>query len=190
MYAPKPQQQNPIVAQLNRAYLQAVIAAWNNRDLALIESLGLSLELAKKLSHAPYLAVDGLGRFRNPVANFQGDGVMIERLLEHNVNEIFLQNKIDDMIRLGATFEFLSALTGYHHTELSQRARSLGVVVNGSRPTLLSTEEWNQAERTWRKYRALPTLDRWIAIARETGISIRRLHAAFKKYEYLTEDEL
>lgn len=182
-----PLRQNRTVAQLNRAYLHAVINAWNTRDFDVITALGLNIALAKKLANAPYCAVEFLGGFRNPVANFTGDGLMIERLLEHNISELEQQEKIDELIKLGATLEFLGALTGYHHTTLSSRARSLGVQPVGSRPTLLSPEEWDRAQSTWIESRELPALDRWIFVARKSGVCVRRLYAAFRKYDYLED---
>lgn len=181
---------NKIIAQLNRAYLRAIISAWNNQDFQVIQALGVTNDLARRLANAPYSAVDFLGSFRDAIANFCGDPMLIERLLDHNIRELDTQQKIDELLTLGATFEFLNALTGLHHEVLSKRARALGVTPVGSRPTLLNPDEWERAHAAWCDARNLPTMDRWIEVARKTQISIRRLHAAFRKYEYLDSDGL
>lgn len=179
---------NKIIAQLNRAYLRAIITAWNSQDFEVIQSLGVTNELARRLANAPYSAVDFLGSFRDAIANFTGDPMLIERLLDHNIRELETQQKIDELLALGATFEFLNALTGLHHEVLSKRARALGVIPVGSRPTLLNPEEWERAHAAWCDAQKMSPIDRWIHVARKTQILIRRLHAAFRKYDYLDSD--
>src|SRR5690606_3837251 len=41
------------VAQLNRAYLRAIVQAWEEQNLILIEALGLPISLARQLATSP-----------------------------------------------------------------------------------------------------------------------------------------
>lgn len=177
----------PTVAQLNRAYLHAVIQAYENHDMNLIHALGLPMDLAQQLAQAPVTVIESLGRFRTPIANFVGDAVVIDRLLTHNLNRADLLKKCDELLQLGGAFDFVVRLTGLLYGEVALRANALGVAQPGSRPRTLSDDEWHQAEAAWNATTDLPLLHRWIRVARETGISIRRLHAAYRKYDYLID---
>ncbi|MFZ5600896.1 MAG: STY4526/YPO1902 family pathogenicity island replication protein [Pseudomonadota bacterium] len=174
-----------VIAQLNRAYLHAVIQAYEDHDIPLINALGLPLELAQRLAAAPVTVVERLGKFRTPVANFIGDAVVIDRLLTHNLSRIDALKNVDELLRLGGSFDFIASLTGLVYSEIALRANAMGLAQPGSRPRMLSDEEWQLAERAWHQQADQSLLDRWINVATSTGISIRRLHAAYRKYDYL-----
>jgi len=175
------------VAQLNRAYLHAVIQAYEDHDLALINALGLPLELAHRLTSAPVAVIESLGRFRAPVANFIGDAVVIDRLLNHNLNRTERLKQVDELLQLGGNFEFIARLTGLVYNDVAIRAHAMGLSQPGRRPRMLSDEEWNLAEAAWNATAHMPVLERWIQVAKDTGISIRRLQAAYRKYDYLPD---
>lgn len=172
-----------IVAQLNRAYLRAIVQAWEEQNLQLIEALGLPIPLAKELATAPGIVLDRLGQFRSPVAHFTGDEKQIERLLNHQLKELEVQNQVDEMLRLGATINLIMMLTGMSSYEIHNRQQSLSLVCHAHRTSLLTDEEWDAAEDAWRQHQHLPAMEHWIAVARSTGISIRRLHASYRKYD-------
>lgn len=175
---------SPIVAQLNRAYLRAVIMAWEEQNLPLIDYLGIPLALARRLATAPGIVIDRLGHFRSPVALFQGDALQIERLLDHKMNELERQAKVDEMLQLGATVHHIMRLTGMSDLDVSTRIQALGISgQRAHRPTGLNAEEMQAAEQAWLEFRHLPPMDHWISMARKTGISIRRLHASYRKFE-------
>ncbi len=174
-----------VIAQLNRAYLHAVIQAYEDHDLSLISALGLPLELAQRLAQAPVTVVERLGKFRTPVANFIGDAVVIDRLLAHNINRIDALKNVDELLKLGGSFEFIASLTGLAYSEIALRANAMGLSQPGSRPRMLNDDEWRLAESAWRQHAHQSVLERWINVATCTGISIRRLHAAYRKYDYL-----
>lgn len=174
-----------VIAQLNRAYLHAVIQAYEDHDMPLINALGLPLELAQRLAASPVTVVERLGKFRTPVANFIGDAVVIDRLLTHNLSRIESLKNVDELLRLGGSFEFIASLTGLVYSEIALRANAMGLSQPGSRPRMLSDDEWRLAESAWRQQADQTLLDRWINVATCTGISIRRLHAAYRKYDYL-----
>lgn len=178
-----------VIAQLNRAFLQAVIQAFDSNDIQLISALGLPLDLAKRLTIAPANVIEHLGKFRSPVANFVGDAVVIERLLNHNLARTESLKKVDELLQLGGCFEFISRLTGFFLNDVSMRATALGVGQPGGRARLLTNEEWRLAESAWIECAELPILDRWIQVAKCTGISIRRLHAAYRKYDYIPNED-
>lgn len=175
------------VAQLNRAYLHAVIQAYEDHDLGLLGALGLPLDLAQQLTTAPFNVIESVGRFRAPVANFVGDAVVIARLLNHNLNRSEKLKKCDELLQLGGSFDFIARLTGLVYNDVALRANSLGLAQPGSRPRALSDDEWHKAEAAWNTTSDLPLLDRWIRVAHETNIAIRRLHAAYRKYDYLVD---
>lgn len=173
-----------IVAQLNRAYLRAIVQAWEEQNLPLIEALGLPLELAQKLARAPGIIIDRLGQFRSPIAAFDGDALQIERLLQHNEKEQKTRDQVDELLHYGATVGMVMYLTGMTTYEVQSRIHALNIKKdNGHRTTLLSDAEMDLAERVWHEYRHLPPMEHWIAVSKATGISIRRLHASYRKYE-------
>jgi hypothetical protein len=178
-----------VIAQLNRSYFHAIIQAYEDHDIPLLTALGVPLELAQRLAAAPVTVVERLGKFRTPVANFIGDAVVINRLLTHNLARIESLKNVDELLRLGGSFEFIASLTGLVYSEIALRANAMGLSQPGSRPRMLSDEEWRLAESAWRQHADLPLLERWINVATCTGISIRRLLAAFRKYDYLPGKE-
>lgn len=176
-----------IVAQLNRAYLRAIVQAWEEQQLPLIEALGLSIPLARRLATSPGIVLDRLGQFRSPVAQFEGDTTQIERLLDHQMKQLEIQNQVDEMLQLGATTSLVMQLTGMSTYEVQSRLEALPQMGNRSqwahRSTLLSIEELKITDAAWKQHRHLPPMAHWIAVARATGISIRRLHASYRKYD-------
>lgn len=175
------------IAQLNRAYLHAVIQAYEDHDTALISALGLPLDLAQRLSEAPVSVIESLGRFRTPIANFIGDAIVIDRLLAHKTNRTAMLKKCDELLQHGGSFDFIARLTGLLYNDVALRANALGLAQPGSRPRALSDDEWLKAEAAWNATTDLTLLERWLRVANETGISIRRLHAAYRKYDYLID---
>ena len=175
-----------IVAQLNRAYLRAIVQAWEEQQLALIEALGLSIPLARRLATSPGIVLDRLGQFRSPVAQFDGDVTQIERLLDHQLKQLEIQNRVDEMLQLGATVSLVMQLTGISTYEVHSRMEALQLVgkTNGAhRSALLNDEELKITDIAWKQHRHLPPMEHWIAVARTTGITIRRLHASYRKYD-------
>lgn len=175
-----------IVAQLNRAYLRAIVQAWEEQQLTLIEALGLPIPLARRLATSPGIVLDRLGQFRSPVAQFEGDATQIERLLDHQMKQLAIQNQVDEMLQLGATVSLVMQLTGFSAYEVQSRLEALQLVGKGQgahRSTLLSIEEMKITDAAWKQHRHLPPMEHWIAVARATGISIRRLHASYRKYD-------
>src|SRR5690606_14160746 len=131
-----------VIAQLNRAYLHAVIQAYEDHDMPLINALGLPLDLAQRLAAAPVTVVERLGKFRTPVANFVGDAVVIDRLLTHNLSRIEALKNVDELLKLGGSFEFIASLTGLLYSEIALRANAMGLSRPGIRPRMLSDNEW------------------------------------------------
>lgn len=175
-----------IVAQLNRAYLRAIVQAWEEQQLTLIEALGLPIPLARRLATSPGIVLDRLGQFRSPVAQFEGDATQIERLLDHQMKQLHIQNQVDEMLQLGTTVSLVMQLTGMSAYEVQSRLEALqlvGKTEGAHRSTLLSTEELKITDEAWKQHRHLPSMEHWIAVARTTGISIRRLHASYRKYD-------
>lgn len=174
------------VAQLNRAYLRAIVQAWEEQNLILIEALGLPISLARQLATSPGIVLDRLGQFRSPVAQFDGDATLIERLLNHQTKQLDIQNMVDEMLQLGSTVSLVMQLTAMSTYEVHSRMESLGLVgktQGAHRSTLLSEDELAITEVAWKQHQHLPPMEHWIAVARTTGISIRRLHASYRKFD-------
>lgn len=174
------------VAQLNRAYLRAIVQAWEEQNLILIEALGLPISLARQLATSPGIVLDRLGQFRSPVAQFDGDATLIERLLNHQSKQLDIQNRVDEMLQLGSTVSLIMQLTAMSTYEVHSRMESLGLVgktQGAHRSTLLSEDELAITEVAWKQHQHLPPMEHWIAVARTTGISIRRLHASYRKFD-------
>ena len=175
-----------IMALLNRAYLRAIVQAWEEQQLSLIEALGLPIPLARRLATSPGIVLDRLGQFRSPVAQFEGDATQIERLLEHQMKQLEIQNQVDEMLQLGATVSLVMQLTGMSTYEVQSRLEALQLVGKSQgahRSTLLSIDEMKITDAAWKQHRHLPPMEHWVAVARATGISIRRLHASYRKYD-------
>ncbi|CBL45348.1 hypothetical protein HDN1F_35540 [gamma proteobacterium HdN1] len=176
-----------VISQLNRTYLHAIIKAYEDHDLALLNALGISPPLADKLASAPFHIIERVGSFRAPIAGFVADSLVIERLLNHNLNHAENVKKADELLRYGANFDFTAKLTGLAYAEVTLRATVTGMAQPGSRPRTLTDEEWAAADAAWQATRKTPLIERWIDVAKLTGITIRRLHAAYRKYDYLID---
>lgn len=172
-----------IVADLNQAYLRAVIAAWEDQNIALLEYFGVTAAFARDLAAAPSSVISRFSQFRSPLANFTGDQLKLERLLQHQLTVAEDLKKVDEMITLGATLHHIYSMTGISNEQLIARARALGIKPTGSRTPLMKPHEHALADEAWKKYRYLDEIDHWIAMARETGIPIRVLHATYRNYQ-------
>ena len=174
-------------SQLAYHVMLYAIQALSEGDFKAIEELDFTVDEVQQLSQLPVKALKHLARLSGHFLRVKTDHHCFEKMMSHLQHEIERDTLQDDLIRHEAPIAMMTSLFGMSTAEYIQRQKLLGIPSQGAgRPTLLSDEDQETVWHSWRKTEDQSSaVERYLAVARETGHPLRCLWSLIQSWENL-----
>ena len=172
-------------SQLAYHVMLYAIQALSEGDFAAIDDLGFTSDEIQQLSQLPVKALKHLSQLSGHFLIVKTDHECFAKMMKHLHHELECDALQDKLIRHEAPISMMNSLFGMSSAEYIQRQKVLGIPRCGAgRPPQLEEDE---EHRVWRAWSAIdvnqPDTQRYLQVARETGLPLRALWSLIQSWE-------
>ncbi|MBL1259990.1 MAG: DUF2857 domain-containing protein [Thiotrichaceae bacterium] len=177
-------------SQLAYHVMLYAIQALSEGDFKAIEDLDFTVDEVQQLSQLPVKALKHFARLSSHFLRVKTDHHCFEKMMSHLQHAIEQDALQDDLIRHEAPIAMMTSLFGMSTAEYIQRQKLLGIPPHGAgRPTLLSDEEQETVWQYWCNTEGKTTVERYLAVSRESKHTLRSLWSLIQSWENLNNKQ-
>jgi len=154
-----------------------------NQLLADPQKYGLEAEDIKRIKALSINDLMGLSKCKVVFFKFDFDKLKFEKALQVSETIKTEQIMVIEYIKHGASAPMMRALFGHTAMEVKILREDLDLSEKGGRPTTPTKKEQMQILETWSKDYMMDEREHYLAVAKETGISLRTIWNQVNSYE-------
>lgn len=173
------------VNEFNAYIVRYVIGAYNERNQAALQEMGLTPAQLTRLKNMTMDAMVRFCGFNAPVANVSFVGRHLDLMMDHAEREGARDIIIDQCIMMEASQAMLEELAGVDRNEFRKRRTFLGLPQAGSgRPHALTEEQALQVYNSWRRHKSeRDALNLYYYLGLDTGLPLSEVWTHMKTNE-------
>ncbi len=175
-------------SQLAYHVLLYAIQALSEGDLAAINDLDFTAAEVNQLSQLTGKALRHFAKLSGHFLTIKTDHECFAKMMARLQNQLEQEAYIDALIQHEAPITMMIHLFGISSAEYIQRQKLLGVPQRGAgRPAALDDDTQIEVWHKWKATEALPAIERYLAVSRETGLPLRSLWSLIQSWETDTD---
>lgn len=155
-----------------KTVLHSVVEAIASGSLSQLSVRGIDDKVARELSNLSAHQFAELVRSATRAVRIEINEDQLRCALTHVQSESRKREIEDELLRLDASLPAMRELFGWSNYKYAARRQSLGIKTVGGRPRIPTREEEDQILHAWNKHAELPVVERLLATAMATNISV------------------
>lgn len=178
----------PIVQDLQKAVVEALFRRLGEKEYRRVMTVSkdsnmfnISEPTLREIVNFSPRQVSMLAKMASGFIRIELDEEYFEASVYSVVQDESRDADVDEFLRLGASLPLLEECFGIKKPELASLKRGLGLDISlGGKPKELSDEDKERVFDLWDEYHHIDEINRYLAIARLTSISLKNIHAALR----------